>query len=601
MRFGKGKHNLKNDSGKPLFLTRVFNIFFLIITVLGAGTAVFMNTVNRDLWLDESSMAYSFSQRSLLNLCTSQFEYHQPAPVGWLYICKIFTIIFGNRENVLRITSLLAFIGILILLAVLARINHLEFFMAPSAFAANMPYLLMYSNVFKPYISDGFFVLLTILLFWLFLQKKISLPWLAVIWSILLWFSNPTAFIEGGLIISCCLFALSKRDFKRIRDMMIVGVSILTSFGIYYFLWLRYNATSDYMQDYWEGNKFPLLLFSKENIKTAGNLIHNIFLRFDPLEYIFILLFILGLISAVLFKDELLCGIGFGILLTLAASAFGMYPIQDRLCCFFYPLAILTVFVTIHRINMPGWKETLLLGLFCLLTVAFENGILHYSIRDNVYWKGEEISPQIEYIRTHLSENDLIYVNFDAMKAWQYKEGYGNTSFIYEDNVILGTKRNPKEDEVKAVIERNRSYIVTSHAYGTDLVKKYERFWNALDDAGYLWMVQDKYETPLFCFCKDINDVRLHVGYSVLDKQEKEDTVEAVIQITNDGEGIINHPYEDVFLKCDEPSKMYKIPEGLHPGESCEITVVYPKGITPSFTLQNEDGPICRDTELVIE
>ena len=84
----------------------ILNITFLFITLAGVGVSIYMNLVNRSLWLDEAMLAYSFSKRSLFELTSAPLEWMQSAPVGWLYLLKIVTLIFGNTEIVLRSVSI---------------------------------------------------------------------------------------------------------------------------------------------------------------------------------------------------------------------------------------------------------------------------------------------------------------------------------------------------------------------------------------------------------------------------------------------------------------------------------------------------------------
>lgn len=65
----------------------------IIIVILGVGTSIYMNFVGRGLWLDEAMLAYSFTQRNLINLTTNILELNQSAPIGYLYIVKVITLL----------------------------------------------------------------------------------------------------------------------------------------------------------------------------------------------------------------------------------------------------------------------------------------------------------------------------------------------------------------------------------------------------------------------------------------------------------------------------------------------------------------------------
>ena len=126
-----------------------------------------MNLVGRALWYDESALAFSFCQRSLSELTASELDYVQSAPVGWLYLLKIFSMIFGYSTYALRTPSIIAYVGTIFLLyLILKEIFHVYYAMAGPAFAASLPLILQYSMylnrifriVFVACLQSGFII-----------------------------------------------------------------------------------------------------------------------------------------------------------------------------------------------------------------------------------------------------------------------------------------------------------------------------------------------------------------------------------------------------------------------------------------------------------
>lgn len=154
----EGAYVFLKDKLEQNVFENILNLIFLVITLMGAVTSIFMNFVDRSLWLDEAALAYSFSTRTFWNLWNGSLENIQFAPLGWLYFEKILAIIFGNTEFVVRIGSILGFVLTLILLWYLLKYCfHIKYPLGACAFYANMPFILKYSNVFKPYIWAGLF------------------------------------------------------------------------------------------------------------------------------------------------------------------------------------------------------------------------------------------------------------------------------------------------------------------------------------------------------------------------------------------------------------------------------------------------------------
>ncbi|MDY6090672.1 MAG: hypothetical protein SPJ04_05420 [Bdellovibrionota bacterium] len=61
--------------------------------------------------------------------------------------------------------------------------------------------------MFKQYEFDGFIVLIILMCFLFYKSEKIGYKTLAILWSILIWCSQISCFIEGGLLLSELLFS----------------------------------------------------------------------------------------------------------------------------------------------------------------------------------------------------------------------------------------------------------------------------------------------------------------------------------------------------------------------------------------------------------
>ena len=151
------------------------NVVLLFVIFRGIFTSLFMNGVNRTLWLDEAFLASSFSKRSFLGiLLEGQFDYLQTAPLGWLWFEKILTKFFGNTPYVLRTGAVIAYgLTIVALIFIQTHFYKSKFPFAAAAFIANTPLILRYSNMFKPYVMDGFVALFAAIVYGLWKEKKL--------------------------------------------------------------------------------------------------------------------------------------------------------------------------------------------------------------------------------------------------------------------------------------------------------------------------------------------------------------------------------------------------------------------------------------------
>ena len=138
----------------------------LLISIAGIVTSIKMNLVGHSLWYDEAALAYSFCTRGLGGLTGSGLELVQSAPVGWLYLEKVFVEIAGNTDFNLRILSVVFYILMLLEICYVMKAICKAYYVFPAvSFVATIPLLLQYSNVFKPYIADAFFCLGVIILY----------------------------------------------------------------------------------------------------------------------------------------------------------------------------------------------------------------------------------------------------------------------------------------------------------------------------------------------------------------------------------------------------------------------------------------------------
>ena len=138
---------LKNYWQQTEPIKKTADIIGLCIILAGLCVSILMNCVGRSLWLDEAMLAYSFSERSFFGLTDGVFEWEQSAPVLYLYLVKLLTLVFGNTEAVLRSFSVFSYVAVLFLGGYAARrLFQLRYPILVSAFLANMNFILRYSN-----------------------------------------------------------------------------------------------------------------------------------------------------------------------------------------------------------------------------------------------------------------------------------------------------------------------------------------------------------------------------------------------------------------------------------------------------------------------
>ena len=429
-----------------------YGILYLCI-LIGAVLHVAVYCYNRSLWNDEVLLARSIFTRDFSSLVASPLDFGQSAPIGYLYIVKTLTVFFGGSETVLRIWSLITGLGsIALLFAILKYGLQLKKSMVlfTTAVFSLLPYFIRYSNEFKPYMSDNFFVLLSILLFLLYLREHIALRQVIVAYTGIIWFSFSAVFVIAGCMILIVIRLLLQWKMYRIdqhKDLQhkiiyrFAGCFVvLLSFCVYYFVWLQNTSANAGDPTYWNLLRFPLIPRSVDDLRLIYQMILQIVSPINVRSY-FIYMYMMLSVCAILFsfkKKEpyfaLLVAIVF--ILTLIASFLGFFPIQDRLCQFLSILLLLLASVGLDNLSdwiwqkrrekkavIILWNTVALIGMFVMLTFVGYFGTL--SVRPSkVYRSNSEIRENVNYIKEHLTENDFVYLSVYAFKAFEYYMDY---------------------------------------------------------------------------------------------------------------------------------------------------------------------------------
>lgn len=483
-------------------LKQIVDMIGLLIVLAGAGVSIYMNFQGRSLWLDEAYLVSSLENRSLFHLTGEALDYTQSAPVIYLYIVKVLMMVFGDSEGVLRIFSVFTYIATLFLTwYVSKKLFRCRYPVLCAAFVANIDFLLKYSNVFKPYVSECVWVLLVLVVYSWYREEKISWWMMALLYMIFIWAANPVCFFMGG-VLTCEFFTgIFQREGSRVAHSAISGIGICGSFVVYYFYWLKAAATNDFMQSYWESDRFPFFPKNKDEFDLGWKLVRRLFGScHDELRLLLAALVLAALVLGIWQRNQYCFVIAFGFLLSLFASSLSMFPIRDRLWCFSFPIfAILAFFFIDRMLIKDGTGSGEIFAVFLMAVLILTNsGIQTYADKEEVYWAGNEANPLIDYVRENIKEDEKVYVFYNSIPVVTYKNGYGvNSIGNGQDNILWGSSVMAETDK-DLIAEQGRCYILTSQADGETLDPLLEQ----LSAEGSVETVLDVYDTRLYYFSR---------------------------------------------------------------------------------------------------
>lgn len=431
---------MKNNSQGKI---KLYTCYALMICIgLGVVLHIVPYFFNRSLWVDEAMLTSSICTRSYGELIASPLDWGQSAAVGYLFVVKTLTLIFGTSETVLRIWSLITGLGCIFLIYYILKDkvekHYALFFTALFSLTDKFIY---YGNEVKPYMSDNLCCLLTLLLWQKHKEGKVPLWKLVVIYSVLIWFSfSAVFFVAACMIIKCIeLFvALFKdKDKKQLKNLGICAI-VLVSFVALYIIWLSKTSDNVGGAAYWDLLRFPLIPTSLSDVELIIKMAWQ-FLHFYPLYVAGIICALFVLYVAMSFKERkdktnILFPFVLSLLILFVASYLGFYPIQDRLVQVY---AIILLFFAAYACNeiehshnisaqagngywMQSFYYIILLG--CMFLVG-KYGLENFD-RGHVYRVGSEIEKSVEYLEKNMTDDDVLYVYRKSIPVYTYEIDY---------------------------------------------------------------------------------------------------------------------------------------------------------------------------------
>ncbi|GHU66535.1 hypothetical protein AGMMS49983_16370 [Clostridia bacterium] len=575
------------------------------------------------LWDDEAMLTLNILSKDVGALLTPPLDMHQNSPMLYLVIVKTFAAIFGTSEAVLRLYSLIGFIGFLVCFALLLRrAFHLSWVYICLGLAAISTFVvyIRYSLEVKPYMGDVCFIFLVLLLYRLYKERRVGLPLFTLVCVICLFLSTPSIFFIGGIFIFEFLLNLRKPySLRLLISLMICGVIILAVFAANYFYWMKPTTDDAYMVDFWNQNRFQIRFWNLDALK------HDlIILRYELLEFIpfknglTIFWFFLapaGFVISLIRKNIYTAVIGISILLLLVASNLGFYPISLRLWLFVYAFVFLYSIVFIAALTLRFLPEevcrqksariviqVILAGVLLAGNYSFVRAGEPASENLGAWDKGMRVQPLAEYVNVNIEEGESVYSYFMASNILRYELRYRAQKLpnLREDMFLFGTI-DMSLDANEVVNRDGGAYLLFANSYFP--VKRDTMVYDLLSNVegrGYLDRVEEVNYTPLYWFAKEKSELKTGVEMELLSQTPDG---QVTVRVTNTGKTYLEteeslHPFGmmaerrgavQTVLRLYRQEELVEerllspLPYPLAPGAQCEL------GLQPG-EIQNADS-----------
>lgn len=442
----------------------------LSLILIGIGVVLRLKAYldNRSLFLDEANLARNIVEQPLAGFF-APLDYHQYAPPLFGLIEKGCWAIGGSNEIALRLFPLGCGIALLFIFYSLCQklFSRALIWWFPIYFLTFSTFFIRYATEAKQYGTDAFSTCLLLLLALRIPVERFNniqfFLW-SIVGMLMIWFSMPSVFILAGIGFYYLYKFWQKQNWKYIWRMVIVCITWLISFGIYYKGILSTDLSKDYLVEYHATYFIPLF---PENVaewsKLSGILLSlfNTAIGFTAWAYILSIgLFLLGIFH--LFRSNkaylllLLCPL----LLTLFASGLHLYSLIPRLTLFLIPLILLLITFGIHYLwTIVSGKVHPIISLVLLSLLPMQEGYRYLMEPYHI----EEIRPVLKYVHENQQQSDWVFMHEDALPAWQfYQNLYDEREELQLDNVVQA-KAYKNVSEVIPDYENKRIWLVFSH------------------------------------------------------------------------------------------------------------------------------------------
>ncbi|MBN1574048.1 MAG: glycosyltransferase family 39 protein [Deltaproteobacteria bacterium] len=479
---------------KRIYLSDRLPIY--VITV-GAFLRIYQYLYCKSLWIDEAALALNIINRPFSGLI-EHLDYNQYAPLGFLFVEKAITLVFGNSEYSLRLFPLICgLISLPLFYSLSKKVLKKESVPVALIIFITTWSLLYYSVEAKQYACD---VMATMLLYLalLYAEKKeydlkTSLV-LALLGSIMIWFSHPLIFVMAGAGTTLIIFSIWEREWKKLYAVIPILLFWLLSFAADYFSFSTVKNEMDkkWLFGYWSIHFAPFPITSASDLMWYYEHFVSIFknklmLGMYPLSGFWIVFFLIGTFSLFHRNKKLILFMIMPFFFTLAASALKLYPFYERLLLFLIPIPILLISEGIVETLKRCAKSRVATAIMALLLVTLL--ICSFVKKGNYLFipiQREEIRPVLNYMKAHWEPGDVIYTYHGAIHQFlYYAPRYGfDDEPVYSDSLI---RKNPYiySFELNRIRGEKRVWVIFSHIYREETIEEMKRsYLDRLDKAG---------------------------------------------------------------------------------------------------------------------
>ena len=405
-----------------------------VILLLGVLVRLKVYVQNRSLFLDEANLSRNVVERDWTAFFRA-LDYQQYAPPGYLILNKLSVALLGTSEYGLRLIPLLSSIALLwVVYALAKRLIAARWVQLVPLFLTAFSYeMIRYGTENKQYSLDALLTALLVALALHWVPDRLGgrrlFLW-ALLGSAAIWFSMPIVFTLAGVGLYYGYVFLRKQDYQRLGGLILTITTWLLSFGVYYWLLLRPDIESDYLNTYHQAYFLPLPPQSSEEWAQLGRLLLGLVhhtVGFTVVAYVVGGAALLGgiVVPGRRHSGRLLL-LGIPVLTCLLASALEQYSLLPRLTLFYAPLLALLMGIGTDQLwHWRTWAPWVCLLLW-LPVLPLKGGLYYLYARFEV-----EDTRGVLRTAQDADAGELVYVHHEAVPAAIYYRDYHPDSLAF--------------------------------------------------------------------------------------------------------------------------------------------------------------------------
>lgn len=442
-------------------------IFLIFVVGMFWRTKFFLD--NPSLWHDECSMAVNIINKNYRELFGA-LDYLQMAPPFFLVAIKLFIQIFGISDLNLKFIPFFFGVSSFILFYFLAEKvyeNKISIALSFALFAINQK-MYIYSVSFKRYSCDVFFTTLCLYLVIDLISRKASFKKIVIyssVFALSIWFSFPAIFsICAGLLVLFLKWFKEKE--LSIKNCSVLTVPIFLSTLLYLKVYLPQNSGPCTIMYYcWRDS------FINKNLSNFGTLLVSNINYLFPSAKALPLLIALVFAGAFIFvrkKPYLGSVLILTLFLDILAGWLRIYPFDDRLTLFLFPIFLIFVCAIFEAVNLKHPLK-LIITLILFFLVFYYQFVLASSYlkwrpkNDNGYYtRGmmqemqKMIKPSDVILIDRMSDSDFIYY-----------------SLLYPVKNKIYQQTNDSKDSLLSHMEKHKYYWLLMFFQPSENIEKW--------------------------------------------------------------------------------------------------------------------------------